>query len=132
MSEELDWGPARPPALSWAGGLLVLLALVQLLIVAPAVILDLDAFVERDVDLWVTVGVVGLLALQVIGGIGVLRLWRGWRAIAGLLALLGSGLHGANLAGAPDPPAVVAFNAAAAGLYLIVLTLLVRSRLPAR
>jgi hypothetical protein len=45
-----------------------------------------------------------------------------------LLTALGIALQAANLAGPPDSPVVVAVNVALAGLYLIVLLLLARSR----
>ena len=128
MSEELDWGPSRPPALSWAGALLLLLAVAQLALVGTAVFLDLDGFLERDADRAVIAAVLGLFALQLLGAVAVLRMWRWWRGIAFVLALAGLALHGVNLAGRPDPPEVVAFNSGMAILFLIVMILLSRGR----
>ena len=128
MSDELDWGPSRPPAVSWAGALLLLIAGVQLGLVGVALMLDVDSFFERQADRLVTAAVLGLFALQLLAAVGVLRLWRWWRAIALFLSGAGLALHVANLAGPPDRPEVVAFNAGIAGLYLVVMVLLARSR----
>ena len=128
MSDDLDWGPRRPPAVSWAGGLLFLIGLAQLGVVATALLLDSDAFFAGRADRIVTGSVLLLLALQILAAIGVLRLWRWWRGIAMLLTVAGIALQAANLAGPPDSPVVVAVNVALAGLYLIVLLLLARSR----
>ncbi|MGH2710673.1 MAG: hypothetical protein ACRDH9_05655 [Actinomycetota bacterium] len=128
MSEELDWGPQRPPAVGWAGALLILVALAQLGFIGVALVLDLDALIATDADRLVMASVGGLLALQVLAGIAVLRLWRWWRGIAVFLCVLGVALHGANLAGPPDRPVVVGINVGLAGAYLIVMLLLFRSR----
>jgi hypothetical protein len=128
LSDELDWGPRRPPAVSWAGGLLFLLGLGQLGAVAAALLLDSDAFFAGRADRIVTGSVLFLFALQILAAIGVLRLWRWWRGFAMLLTVLGMALQGANLAGPPDRAVVVGVNIALAALYLIVLLLLARSR----
>ena len=128
MSDDLDWGPRRPPAVSWAGGLLFLVALAQLGVIAAALLLDSDAFFAGRADRIVTGSVLLLLALQILAAIGVLRLWRWWRGIAMLLTVLGIALQGANLARPPDRAIVVGINAGLAGLYAIVLVLLARSR----
>jgi hypothetical protein len=128
LSDDLDWGPRRPPAVSWAGGLLFLIGLAQLGVVATALLLDSDAFLAGRADRIVTGSVLLLLGLQVLAAVGVLRLWRWWRGIAMLLTVAGIALQAANLAGPPDSPVVVAVNAALGGVYLIVLVLLARSR----
>jgi hypothetical protein len=128
LSDDLDWGPRRPPSVGWAGALLFLIALAQLGVIAAALLLESDAFFARRADRIVTGSVLGLLALQVLAAVAVLRLWRWWRGIAMLLTVLGIALQAANLAGPPDSPVVVAVNVALAGLYLIVLLLLARSR----
>ncbi|MGH2692530.1 MAG: hypothetical protein ACRDHM_08510 [Actinomycetota bacterium] len=128
MSDELDWGPRRPPAVSWAGALLLLLGLGQLGLVGTVLFLDADAFLAGKADRIVTASVLLLFALQALAAIGVLRLWRWWRGIAMLLVAAGIVLQGANLAGPPDRPIVVALNLGLAGLYVIVLLLLARSR----
>ena len=128
MSEELDWGPRRPPAVGWAGVILLLLGLGQLGLVGTALLLDADALFSGSADRIVTGSVLGLFALQVLAAIGVLRLWRFWRGIAILLATAGLALQVANLAGPPDRPIVVGVNLGLAALYLIVLVLLARSR----
>ena len=128
MSEELDWGPNRPPAVAWAGTLLILVALAQLGLFGAALVLDSDALFSTDADRLVVSAVGGLLALQLLAGIGVIRLWRGWRVIATLLCLLGFALQVANLAGEPDRPVVVGINAGLAVLYAAVVTLIFRSR----
>lgn len=128
MSDELDWGPRRPPAVSWAGSLLFLLGLGQLGVVAAALLLDSDAFFAGRADRIVTGSVLFLFALQVLAAIGVLRLWRWWRGIAMLLALLGLALQVASLLPPPDLLVVVVVNSALAGLYAILLLLLARSR----
>jgi hypothetical protein len=128
LSEELDWGPSRPPAVGWAGALLLLLPLGQLGVLAWALLVDPDALLATEADRIVTISVASLFGLQMLAAVGVLRLWRGWRGIAMLLVLVGIALQAANLAGPPDRPTVVAVNLALAGLYLIVLVLLARSR----
>lgn len=128
MGEELDWGPKRPPAVSWAGALLLLLGLAQLGALAAASVLDTDALFSSRGDRIVTGSVAALFALQVLAGIAVLRLWRWWRGIAMLLSVAGIALQGAALAGPPDPAVLVGINLGLAGLYLIVFALLARSR----
>jgi peptidoglycan/LPS O-acetylase OafA/YrhL len=128
VSEELDWGPSRPPAAAWAGSLLLLLALGQLGAFGTAMILDSAAFFEAEPERIVSASVMAFFGLQLLAAIGVLRMWRWWRGIAALLCLAGVALQGAALAGPPDPPLLVGINLGLAGLYLIVLTLLVRSR----
>ncbi len=128
MSDELDWGPARPPAVSWAGAFLLLLGLGQLGALGAAVVLDRDALIGAEADRLVTFAVAGLFALQLLLGVGVLRLWRGTFSLGLVVALLGLGLQGIGLAPPPDPLAVVALNAALSAGYLIVIVLLVRGR----
>ncbi len=128
MSEDLDWGPRRPPAVSWAGAVLLLLGLAQLGLMGTALLLESDAFLDGRADQIVTASVTALFAMQVLAAIGVLRLWRWWRGIAMVLALAGIALQAANLAGPPDRPVVVGLNTALGVLYLIVLVLLARSR----
>jgi hypothetical protein len=112
---------------SWAGGLLLLLALLQLGALGAALILDLEALFESRAQQIVTGSVLALLAFQVLVAVGVLRLWRWWRGIAMLVCLLGAALQGVNLSGALDRPAVVIITASIGVLYLIVLVLLARS-----
>ncbi len=128
MSEELDWGPKRPPAASWAGGLLLVLALAQLGALATATLLDSDVFLGGRADRIVTSSVAALLGLQILAAVGVLRLWRWWRGIAIVLCVLGAAIQGANLAGPPDRPFVVTINIVLAVAYVMVFTLLARSR----
>ncbi len=128
MSEELDWGPARPPAVGWAGTLVILLGVAQAGAIGVALILDRTGLLAARTDRVVTGAVLGFLVLHVPVGIGVLRLWRWWRGIAMVVATLGIALQAANLAGPPDEPVVVGINAGLAVLYLIVLILLARSR----
>jgi peptidoglycan/LPS O-acetylase OafA/YrhL len=124
----MDWGPKRPPSVSWAGGLLLLLAVVQLGAFGLAVFLDTGAlFATREHQI-VTASVLALLALQVLAALGVLRLWRWWRGIAMVLSALGIALQGVNLAGQPDEPVVVGINIGLGALYAIVFLLLARSR----
>jgi hypothetical protein len=128
VSEELDWGPSRPPAASWAGALLLILGLVQLVMLGTASLLDQDAFVEDRATLIVTASVGALFALQVLAAMAVLRLWRWWRGIAMVLCVLGLAVQGANLAPPPDLLIVVLVNAGLAVAYVLVLILLARSR----
>jgi len=128
VSEELDWGPSRPPAASWAGGLLLVLGLGQLVLLGTAALLDQDAFLGERAESIVTASVGALFALQVLAAIAVLRLWRWWRGIAMVLCVLGLAVQVANLAGPPDRPIVVGVNAALALAYVLVLVLLSRSR----
>ncbi len=128
MSEELDWGPSRPPAASWAGGLLLVLGLGQLVMLGTASILDREALLGERPLLIVTASVGTLFALQVLAAVAVLRLWGWWRGIAMALCVLGLAVQVANLAGPPDRPIVVGVNAALAVAYLLVLVLLSRSR----
>jgi peptidoglycan/LPS O-acetylase OafA/YrhL len=128
VGEELDWGPKRPPAASWAGALLVLLGVVQLVMLATAAVLDRDAFLGDRPVLIVTASVGALFALQVLAAMAVLRLWRWWRGIAMVLCVLGLAVQVANLAGSPDRPIVVTVNAVLAVAYLLVVVLLARSR----
>ena len=128
MSEELDWGPRRPPAVGWAGAILMFIGLAQLALVGTALILDSEALFSGRADRVVTGSVLSLFALQVLAAIAVLRLWRFWRGIAMFLAAAGLALQVVNLAGPPDRPVVVGANLALAALYLVVLVLLARSR----
>lgn len=127
MGEDLDWGPKRPPAVSWAGTLLLLAAVAQLAALGMASALDRGAFLGDRGALVVTVSVGALLALQVLAAVGLLRLWRWWRGIAMALCILGLALQGANLASPSDPAPVVAINAALALAYLLVFALLARN-----
>jgi hypothetical protein len=127
VGEDAYWGPRRPPAVSWAGGLLLLLALLQLGALGAALILDLEALFESQGQRIVTGTVLALLAFQVLVAVGVLRLWRWWRGIAMLVCLLGAALQAVNMYGALDQPAVVIITASIGALYLIVLVLLARS-----
>jgi hypothetical protein len=113
---------------SWAGAVLLLLAVGQLGALGVAVLLESDAFLVDRADSVVTYSAMGLLGLQALAAIAVLRMWRWWRGIAMLLAFVGAALHGVNLGPPPDPPVVVGISAAAAALYLIVVLLLARSR----
>ena len=128
MSDELDWGPNRPPAVAWAGTLLILAAVAQLGFFGVALALEVDSLFSTDAERIVIATVGGLLALQLLAGIGILRLWRGWRGVAVLLCLLGMALQVANLAGEPDRPFVVGINAGLAVLYAVVVMLIFRSR----
>jgi len=124
----VNWGPRRPPAASWAGALLLLLGLVQLGALGTAMFLETDALIGERAALIVTASVAALFAFQVLAAVAVLRLWRRWRGIAMVLCVLGLALQGANLALPPDPPVVVAVNAVLALAYVVVFTLLRRSR----
>jgi hypothetical protein len=128
VAEELDWGPKRPPAVSWAGSLLLLAGVAQLGALGTASLLDGRALLGGQGARIVTASVAGLLALQVLAAVGVLRLWRWWRGIAMALCLLGAALQGASLAPPTEPLPVLAINAALALAYLLVFTLLARSR----
>ena len=128
MSEELDWGPKRPPAVSWAGGLVLVLALAQLTAIGTATLLDSDVFLHARADRIVTASVGGLLGLQILSAVGVLRLWRWWRGIAMVLCVLGAAIQGANLAGLPDRPFVVTISVVLAVAYVLAFALLARSR----
>jgi hypothetical protein len=124
----LDWGPTRPPAVTWAGALLVLLGLAQLGTFGLAATLDADSLLATRADRIVMASVLGLFALQLLSAVAVLRLWRWWRGIAMVLCAIGVALQGANLAGPPDDPAVVGLNLALAAGYVIAIVLLARSR----
>jgi hypothetical protein len=128
VAEEVDWGPKRPPAVGWAGALLLLLALAQLGAIVVALLLDVETLFSSDAERIVVASVLGLLALQVLAAIGVLRLWRWWRGIAMLLGFLGLVVQAVNLGPPPDRLVVVVINVALAGLYAMVLLLLARSR----
>ena len=128
MGEELDWGPSRPPAASWAGSLLLILGVGQLVMLATASLLDREALLGDRATVIVTASVGGLFALQVLAAMAVLRLWRWWRGIAMVLCFLGLAVQVANLAGPPDRPIVVTVNVVLAVAYLLVLVLLARSR----
>ena len=105
-----------------------MLPLGQLGVLAWALIVDADVLLAAEADRIVTISVASLFGLQIVAAVAVLRLWRWWRGIAILLTLLGIALQVANLAGPPDRPVVVAVNVSLAGLYLIVLVLLAKSR----
>lgn len=128
MGDELDWGPKRPPAVSWAGALLFLLGLAQIGALGAALVLDTDALFSSRGDRIVTGSVAALFALQVLAGVAVLRLWRWWRGVAMVLSVAGIALQGAALAGPPDLPLLVGINLGLAALYLIVFVMLARSR----
>jgi hypothetical protein len=128
VEDELDWGPKRPPAASWAGVLLLVVALAQLAALATATLLDREELLGERAAAIVTASVGGLFALQVLAALAVLRLWRWWRGIAMALCVLGLAVQGANLAGPPDRPVVVAIIAALVVAYVLVLILLARSR----
>ena len=128
MSEDLDWGPSRPPALSWAGALLLLLSLGQLAALATAVILDRGSLIGGEADRVVTLAAGGLFGIQLVVAVGVVRLWRASLSLGVLVSALGVSLHGVGLAPPPDPPAVVAVSAGLTAAHLIVIVLLVRGR----
>jgi hypothetical protein len=128
VSDELDWGPTRPPALGWAGALLIVVSLAQMGFFATALALDTSSLVSTDADQVAVASVGGLLILQLLAGVAVLRQWRWWRAVAVLLSLIGIALQVANLAGEPDRPIVVGINAGLAVLYALVVILIFRSR----
>jgi hypothetical protein len=127
-SESVEWGPTRPPAVGWAGALLLLLGLAQLGAFGLAALLDSDALLDARADQVVTGSVLALFALQVLAAVAVLRLWRWWRGIAMVLCTLGVALQGANLAGPPDDPVVVGITVGLTAGYVIVFVLLARSR----
>ena len=127
MGEELDWGPTRPPAVSWAGSLLLLAGALQLGALGTASLLDSQTLLGARGARIVTGSAAVLFAFQVSAAVGVLRLWRWWRGIAMALSVLGVALQGAGLAPPSDPPAVLAINAALALAYVLVLVLLARS-----
>jgi hypothetical protein len=128
LDEDAYWGPRRPPAVSWAGGLLLLLALAQLGAFGAALILDVEALFESRGQRIVTASVLGVLAFQVLAAVGVLRLWRGWRGIAMLLCAVTFALQVVGMLGPLPDPVVVAVNLSLAALYLVVFVLLARSR----
>jgi hypothetical protein len=123
----LDWGPTRPPAIGWAGSLLLILGIAQLGAIGTAVVLERDLIATRP-QLTVIASVLAFLGLHVLVAIGVLRMWRWWRGIAILFAVLGVALQAANLAGPPDEPVVVGINAGLGVVYIIVVVLLWRVR----
>ena len=128
MSEDLDWGPKRPPAVSWAGSLLLLVGLAQLGALGTASALDRDTLLKGVGEQVVAASVAALLALQVLAAVAVLRLWRWWRGIAMALCVLGLALQGISLGPPPDPVALVATNAALGLAYLLVFVLLAKSK----
>ena len=128
MSDDLDWGPARPPNVSAAGAILLLLGVAQLGAIGVAIGLDRAALLGSEPDRLVAIGVLTFLAFHLFVAVGVLRTWRWWRGIGMLVSILGILLHGANLAGPPDEPIVVGIDLGLAVVYTIVLVLLGRSR----
>ena len=128
MSDDLDWGPTRPPAVTGAGSLLLFLGLVQLAAIGVAFGLDRVALLGSEPERIVTIAILTFLGFHLLVGVGVLRMWRWWRGIGILVSVLGIGLQGANLAGPPDEPVVVGIALGLAAVYFIVLVLLARSR----
>ena len=127
MSKELDWGPNRPPAVTWAGSLLLVACMVQLGALGTASLLDDGALLGDPAERLVAASVAAVLAFQLLAAVGVLRLWRWWRGIAMVLCVVGVALQAASLSPPADPPALVAINAALALVYLLVFVLLARS-----
>ena len=128
MTEPVEWGPRRPPAVSWAGLLLFAVALCQLIAIGVALLLDSQALFETPEYTIATAFVLAFGVLQLPAAVGVIRMGSGWRLFAIGLAVVGLVLQAANVAGAGGEPILVAINSAFALAYLVVLVLLFRSR----
>ena len=128
-AEPVDWGPRRPTAVSWAGVLMFFLGLAEATVLIVALVLDADALFATT-ELWVaTVFVLVRAILQIVAAVGVIRLRNPWRIFGIGLALVAAVVQATNVAGSwPEEPPLAAVNAALTVLYLLIVSLLVRTR----
>ena len=125
---ELDWGPRRPAAVSWAGSLLFLVGAIQLVLVTLALILD-PGLLLSTVSLGVAVIFEILFALaQLAAAVGVIRLGRPWRTFALALAAVGALLQGIRIIRAIGEPGLLVWNLAFTTVYVLVFLFLLRWR----
>jgi hypothetical protein len=125
---ELDWGPRRPAAVSWAGSLLFLVGAIQLVLVTLALILE-PALLLSTVSLAIAVIFEILFALcQLAAAVGVIRLGRPWRTFALALAGVGALLQGIRIVVAIGEPGLLAWNLGFTTVYVLVFLFLLRWR----
>ena len=125
---ELDWGPRRPAAVSWAGSLLFIVGAIQLFLVTLALILD-PALLLSTVSFAIAVVFEVLFALcQLAAAVGVIRLGRPWRTFALALAGVGAVLQGLRIFRASGEPGLLVWNLGFTLVYILVFVLLLRWR----
>jgi hypothetical protein len=125
---ELDWGPRRPAAVSWAGSILFLVGAIQLVLVTLALILD-PGLLLSTLSLAIAVIFEALFAVcQVAAAVGVIRLGRPWRTFALALAGVGALLQGIRIIRFVGEPGLLAWSLAFTAAYVMVFLFLLRWR----
>ena len=127
MNDDLDWGPGRPTAVSWAGVLMFLLGLFQLAILVIALVLDAPTLLQEGADALAVVFYLAFAVLQLVSAVGVIRLGRGWWIFAVVLAGLGAVLQALNLVGAGGEMVLILVNLAFTLVYVVIFVLLLRT-----
>ena len=125
---ELDWGPRRPAAVSWAGVILFLVGLVQLGLLVFALVLDAHALLDGPAYTFSVLFILTFSILEVIVAVGVIRLGRASRTFAIVLAGVGAILQGLHLSAADGDSLLIGLNATFLLAYLVVIFLLLRTR----
>ena len=124
---ELDWGPRRPVGVSWAGVLLFLLGLFQLVALVAALIIDAEALLADAAFAFAVVFNLVFALLQLVAAVGIIRLGRGWRLFGVVLAAVGAVLQALNIVGAGDESVLILVNAGFTLAYVAIFVLLLRT-----
>jgi len=124
---ELDWGPRRPAAVSWAGVLLFLLGAFQLVVIVVALVLDARALLTGPAFAFAVAFNVLFALLQIAAAVGVIRLGSPWRTFAMALAVVGALMQALNVIGADGDPVLIGVNAGFTLAYVLIFVFLRRS-----
>ena len=123
---DLDWGPGRPAAVSWAGVLMFLLGTFQLVVMIVALILDARALLLGPAFAFSVVFILVFAFLQIVAAVGVIRLRASWRTFALGLAAVGAVIHTLKLFGGGDA-LLMGVKIALAAAYIAIFESLRRS-----
>jgi hypothetical protein len=127
VNEDLDWGPKRPAAVSWAGVLLFLVGLVQLLLLVGALVMGAAEILIDAAWAAVVVWELVFALLEIVTAVGVIRLGRGWRVFGVALAGVGAVLQSLKIVGAEGDPILIGWSGTFTAIYVVIFVLLMRS-----
>ncbi len=99
---DVDWGPRRPAAVTWAGILMLSLGAFQLIVMVAALVVDARSLLLGPAFTVSVAFIVVFAVLQLVAAVGVLRLSRAWRMFAMALAGVGALIHALKLFGDGD------------------------------
>ncbi len=127
MNDDLDWGPKRPAAVSWAGVLLFAVGLVQLLLLVGALSVGAcDILID---EAWAVAVVWELVfaLLEIMTAVGIIRLGRGSRVFGVALAAVGAVLQSLRIVSADGDPILIAWSGTFTAIYVVIFVLLMRT-----